>query len=510
VKDQKLFKASKAQTAVELAVFGAILIFVLGVLIRYATNFNFVQNQSLEAMRIAFRESFLAGQAESASRNSASILFIEDRKEAENTKYGSLSRTPYIVSGNGIFTQNLYLATDWGHTENLPVMDVFINGRHFTFTTAGFKSVLLSRAATAGALTGCKGNTVVRCLPNDNDSSVWTPGPVECVAQEPQYAGLPDPRNPYIFRWLERGDCPSAGSGNDQPCATILTKIDNGNKAKFCSRTDDPICNDRFDLNRDGVPDVAADAATRLAFAWQWYRIPATNQFINLRDGLNVSVDIDGDMKEEQIIQMEDRHCCTYKAYEATCPDMDKDEDKYKRKAPITKVYVIDSQEGDLDLTYNTVDQNRYNLPAPGLKDNPKMLTIMRKPATGEKGGTRLEVMEGRLYGTGQFARQTQKQDRIDIIERKMQLSNDTGRFIPGPSSPNPDVEVACLTDAVGRTENIKGFITETKDYVSCCSNSQNIYRTCFDKTSRMLYVRSAIQDKRGRRWITDIEEAQK
>jgi len=495
VKWKKLSWASKAQTAIELAVFGAILIFILGVLIRYATNFNFVQNQSLEAMRIAFRESFLAGQAESASRNSASILFIEDRKEAENTKYGSLSRTPYIVSGNGIFTQNLYLATDWGHTENLPIMDVFINGRHFTFTTAGFKAVRLALTLGEGA--------------DDFEKNHCKRGPVESYPNPPT--------NSKIIGW--DSDCLGPGKG----CATLLTRIERGDLSKFCNSSPCPYnsgfdVNNRFDLDRDGATDVTG-ATTRQAFAWQWDRVKATNRNINLKNGINVSLDVDGDLKEEQIIKMISQECVIYTPHETTVALSSNVFDAGKRIAQpgaIKIVFVIDPQEGDLDFSYNTVDQNKYNLPQPGLTDHSSMLSMTRPPGPG-RDGTGLEVMEGRLYGTGQFARQTQKQDRIDIIERKIQLSNDTGRMYncidadPDNGCDNPDVRVVCpdpFPKPVPWPVNSKGFVTETKDYVSCCSGA-NSNRTCFDRKSRVLYVRSAVQDTRGRRWITDVERAQ-
>ena len=44
-------KYLRAQTALELAVFGAILIFVVGVIIRQALSSAYMQNQNLRAMR---------------------------------------------------------------------------------------------------------------------------------------------------------------------------------------------------------------------------------------------------------------------------------------------------------------------------------------------------------------------------------------------------------------------------------------------------------------------------
>jgi hypothetical protein len=48
----------KAQAAVELAVFGAILIFVLGTIVRSAVGNSFTQNQNFKAMRMAMLASW--------------------------------------------------------------------------------------------------------------------------------------------------------------------------------------------------------------------------------------------------------------------------------------------------------------------------------------------------------------------------------------------------------------------------------------------------------------------
>ena len=66
----------KAQAAVELAVFGAILIFLLGTIVRSAANNSYQQNQNFKAMRMAMLASWNGSKAGTTSHNSASILFI--------------------------------------------------------------------------------------------------------------------------------------------------------------------------------------------------------------------------------------------------------------------------------------------------------------------------------------------------------------------------------------------------------------------------------------------------
>jgi hypothetical protein len=37
----------------------------------------------------------------------------------------------------------------------------------------------------------------------------------------------------------------------------------------------------------------------------------------------------------------------------------------------------------------------------------------------------------------------------------------------------------------------------------SCCSTPSFMYQSCFDKTSKKLFIRSRIEDQRGRMWAT-------
>jgi hypothetical protein len=144
----------KAQTVIELAVFGAILIFVLGVIIRQAMSFSYIQNQTLKAMRVALATSYKYSEgimdtapandqngAGVASRNRASILLIEDRLTADSAKYGSIDRNPYINSASGTFSRNLFLPVDVGESYNLPMIDMLVNGIHFPLSTSAFRTI---------------------------------------------------------------------------------------------------------------------------------------------------------------------------------------------------------------------------------------------------------------------------------------------------------------------------------------------------------------------------------
>jgi len=444
---------SRAQTASELAVFGAILIFVLGLIIRHATSFNYYQNQSLEAMRLAFRQSFISGvQSNNASRVFANVLFIEDRKDVDITssKFGPQARVPYIVSGSGSFTPHLFMGTDWGHPENLTKMDIYINGKHFTFTTAALKTILIDPADPASEIP---------------DTAYWR----DASDDPPCFRDLSgNPKGCYIF-WAQ---ITNSDRHFDDSCDCCFD-LDRSNNSPF----DPDACPAHFD-----VP--VAPAAQRENFSWQWKEVKMTTRGINLQTGRNSRVDVDGDLKEETIMRMED-------AFEFPCTvDEGCHASSYMTKKSsligaffplgpriIHEVNYMDMQEGDLDFTYNgDVDTG----PRPGLMEGSTIFSFVN--------GTYLSIEEGKLYGGGtQYIRDVQRQDRVDMIERVIQLSNDTGRFCSGgnPSAANPAVE-ACG---------------------SCEDDPNNRYVTCFDPATLKLYVRSKIEDIRGRKWITDVSK---
>lgn len=134
-------QATAGQAATELAVFGAILIFLLGTIVRTAAGNGFTQNQNFKAMRMAMLDSWNGAKANNISRNSASILIIEDRLSPDSSKYGDMDRNPYIANSSGTFTYLLmYPLAASEVAQNLPIMDVYIDGQHFPFTTAAWKT----------------------------------------------------------------------------------------------------------------------------------------------------------------------------------------------------------------------------------------------------------------------------------------------------------------------------------------------------------------------------------
>jgi len=130
-------KGQRAQTAVELAVFGAILIFVMGTIVSSAVSRGNQQQSVLKATRMALTMSYITSDTNKiASRNIASVIILEDRLTAASAKYGAIDRVPFLLQASGAHSSNMFMPVDFGDSEDIPVLDVFVNGKHFSFTTA--------------------------------------------------------------------------------------------------------------------------------------------------------------------------------------------------------------------------------------------------------------------------------------------------------------------------------------------------------------------------------------
>ena len=148
-KRQKLFR--QKQAVMELAIFGAVFLFVLGSLVNKSMTISYQQNAQIKAMRIALAMSYYySHEVTSASRNNASVIFIEDRLSAGAGKYGSFDRVPIIASGAGTLSRNLYMPVDFGDWGDIGRVDVFINGKHLVLTNADFTTIKVEGAVAMG------------------------------------------------------------------------------------------------------------------------------------------------------------------------------------------------------------------------------------------------------------------------------------------------------------------------------------------------------------------------
>ncbi|MFA6379297.1 MAG: hypothetical protein WCX16_05925, partial [Candidatus Omnitrophota bacterium] len=132
----------------------------------------------------------------------------------------------------------------------------------------------------------------------------------------------------------------------------------------------------------------------------------------------------------------------------------------------------MDGQNGDLNMGYETIDKLQGK-PSPGFVSGKAKIKTY---AVGDLDMTQTAQGAQSLYTS------KQTKDIINVIEREIQLSNDTGRFVPGDAQfDNPDVDVACHDSGS-----------------NCCESAQNKYRTCFNRSNLILYVRSLTTNKIG------------
>ena len=641
LRNRKGFFSKAAQSIAELAIFGAILVFVLGLIIRYVAGINMNQTAQLKAMRLAMKMSY----AETADgnnpdfydtkRKTASVVLIEDRAEVGTRKFGPQKRSSVVASGSGTYTKLLMMPTLEG--SDPPVLDLFINGEQFPLTTAEFRTIRLAYIDTKGTVER-KDDEIFPCHPNAATEDV---GPNSLSFYGIEDAMLCDPNIDFRPYWAENCTYWRAHK-KYYGCVVLLNKIINNpsdQRSYFCKNVNTPGCHpddidkpwemdiyDRFNLDRSGtrmypwgpdpsvisgfdpydpstwddVPDNQCDYEPDRGYCdalfdgctewddsgtpgdrsddiclngeaggypWQWNKFKGTNYKIGFKEGRFSSFDIDFDGKEETLIEFRDmfgRHTTVYRdqkdPYKAN-GDMDRNSNwkkgepaKKLEETTVIEVVVLDFQEGDWDTTYNDLDKKKWEQQAPPgspapptLKQETRMYTFsnvsqgwIKRIAERDTRlipfpRTYLLIEEGKLFQTDpnnpsdrQFIRNTRRTDRADIIERQIQLSNDTGRLCVNPQDTSrirnqdntfteivcccPDSGDGCPTSDVREDSNYQcnpnaGDPTNASD-PGCYYQVDGIaYRHCFDRDSKILYIRSNILEQRGRKWITDVED---
>jgi len=144
-------KSRKAQAILELAVFGAILIMLLGVLVNYGLRYNFAQKAMISAFRKALAESAKKNeQDEEINNGQASYTLIQDKhipNPANPFAVGSVG--PAMSSASVVRTCRLHETADWKftgedqnpHPEELPktIIQIQDHEPYYSYKTAAFR-----------------------------------------------------------------------------------------------------------------------------------------------------------------------------------------------------------------------------------------------------------------------------------------------------------------------------------------------------------------------------------
>ncbi len=552
-------KNKKAQTATELAIFGGVLMFVISAIVNQSLSSSYYQNQSYRAMRMALSMSFKHAEGAAGGRlyeagriqgnishNSASVLLVEDRLSARSAKHAAVDRTPHMVMGSGTYSRNLLMSVspefmdEWEY--QLPIVDIYVNGQHFPFSTARLKKVCLLSAS-------------------------------DCVPMTPDITGRPA----HIYNtathndWL---DIPGGSCGwtEDVPTATVNCSVLYGKESKaglsshFCTPSvcidecvwtttypyyqDHPAaCNlsvdDRFTLERSDMTHIvpATPQDIRDTFSWQWImylgivdgfewkaykacgasKVTATTKTPNgvpgIKKGAMVDVDRDGNMESVMDLEVESGGTQTPPGY---CSNFfDHQYTPNPNQGRVNSVVVMDGNDGDVDFSEDGIG---VGPPKPGFDKTVHMFTkVLEDDAI-------YLVEEGELYTLDhQHVRSAQRKNQVDWIQRRFQLTNNTGRFCyldgsgniqrttyvgdrgacGGDCTQNPlnPVEVCCAS-VLG-----KGCSSGGPDCFDSSNSVQNVLRTCLelgdvDRSIPVypeLWIRSRIRGRQGRKWVTEV-----
>jgi|CXWL01.1.fsa_nt_gi hypothetical protein len=474
-------RQSKAQAVTELAIFGAVLIFVIGAILRNSVDAGVQQQQTLKAMRWAMSKSLSGVRNSNKSRVAATVIFVEDRLAPDAGKFGSMERSPIVQVSSGVFTNNMFLPLDWGENYNLSLMDVIVNGVHFSLSTEKFIAydIRLDPNNPAQIRVWDLTNNVVTYFPKDGN-------------------------------WLD--NCSGALG-----CPLFYTLIPLNN-SKFCATTcpNSIISMDqRFDLNRNNV--YADDPVTqRSRMNWQWDAVRGLKSTsaleIDIENVIYPNFDVDGDRKDETIYavnppQLWARTGAAYDVQTGAEPLVSPAVDMAALQASsantdvIQQLYVVDRNKGDVDSSTDDLDLLARGITA---FDRGLLRDISLYSQTND--GTYLEINEGRAFvpnyiAGSQFVRSTTKKDAVDVITRLFKLDNNSGRFCGTVSG----TRWATIGNDGALPNPVEYCVNTTLFPGATCFTPATVSSTCYDAGSKTLFIRSRVTDKSGRRWATQV-----
>lgn len=532
-------QSAKGQAAMEVAIFGAMIIFLIGAIIRFTVSSQYTQNQDFKAMRLALSKSLESSNAGRTERNNASVMYIEDRLVPEFNKYGGLERTPLVAQGSGSMTNLIMYPIDEGDIVGaIPKTDVYINGQYFPLSTAAFRAKIL--VPPIG----------VDFEPDPNFSYLDYRGwDYTCLCSTQKVDGVEKEictGCPLIYQVIPNGGREFCTEEYCRGYLTLFEKFNLNRNSNYCD--DPPSCRPKYEkvindhCKRNSIP--AGQSVCWDDVAWQWNAArgivgdedSGISQYIKPDQAQYPSYDIDNDRKEEVVYALNRINYDDISKSVGLTPEMVEDvKDQLKKAATnyyartglsniqtliedlkklraagvVTDVLVIDYQDGDLDLTH---DNSSPGSPR-GLQNETAIYTRMRQ----ENGdnvdtGTYFMIKEGKLYNpdNGQVVRSVNKRDQVDLVERRILLSNNTHRFCR-----RNNTRPTCVDDAPKSGSNCEVAVNPVEVCVddtgqsefSGCFSKSNVSKTCMDTKSGMIYVRSIIQNRGGHKWITDVSD---
>ncbi len=437
-----------AQALIELAVFSAILFYLIGVSASTYLNGAYQQNSRLQMMRTALLKSYQSSKNGFADRSSGSFLMFDDRLGVDVGKYGATDRQPIIASGSGNMSTQVMQTVAWKDVDNLPVMDLRVNGQSFVLRTAGFANyyVFIPTGTAYSTINNVPAGAGAEVHIAIADPTSDTNEKLDCGAA----LGLPKAhlRDESLRRLTYEA------SNHTDFLAKKITYADascgsNGNRA--------------FDYRRTGVASSVFplhDCTTTAYWSWQFDTVATVAGKIDSGNGSFPQYDVDGDLSEETLFALEAKTCSGYTAYRAA---------------------VMASSLGDVDNTTSYLDyENQYD--KPGFRTDMRIYSSLT--------GTSLDINDASALSTS-----TVTKNQNDIVERIYQLNKN----MPDPQDFYTRNKAVISTMCSGASDTEQ--LASAGAVADCCASST---QTCFDQTNKRLYVRSQISDIRGRKWTTN------
>jgi len=592
--------AKAGQAATELAVFGAILIFLIGTIMRTAVGNSFTQDYNFKAMRMAMLASWndtKINQGPNASavtaHNSASILFVEDRLSPDASKYGDIDRNPFVAQGAGTFTYNLLYPLSDAQDINagLPVMDVFINGVHFPFSMSSYviKNEISRQSSCPSNTSTCAYNQCMRNL------TEWVGGNVSegsfastqfapvvpltkaCAALTPATAQKNcqvDNNALVIFSDLITADVlvGTAGSVYNSANTALVNPslttpfVDTAQWQGFVSMYNSSFSGQINKSYLNAILKVVQTTGTQYKLFYNIVPNGSTDpQFMQTAPtcsqhpcknnelsadrsfGSYAGTDLMFDLQRiynpypnPSLVpdSMRSSIGWEWQATAGTTANMiglNKDQQQYPsldidgRLRPVTIYDISQAPNGDPIVSYEDPDGGDIDSgwdpsiscgPKPGLLTGSEIFTF-----TGN--GTYLQVNEGKMFNpeSGQVVRSVNKRDTVDLVQRMIQLTNNTTRFCTPCADGSACVQNSngvyacsngngCVINGPGTNlctgancanpNSVEACVSESSGTPRPCFTTTNMPLTCYDTTSNILYVRSRLQDRRGTFWMTN------
>ena len=445
----------RAQALIELAVFSAILFYLIGASATSYINNTYEQNARLQTMRRALQLSYKSSNAGLANRSSGSFLIFDDRLTGDVTRYGATDRQPIISAGSGYMSAQVMQTVAFKEVQHLPVMDLSVNGQHFVLRTAGFANyyVFIPDAALSVYY------ATINSVPAANEAQIHVASmneeDLDCataLSRPPAYARQEATRRLTFERY--------AYSDTKDYFYKKVTYADASCGTDTGGRPRRPFDYRRTGNMNEAYPDYSSGCAGGAYWAWKYDTLDNISKSIDTGNGSFPQWDVDGDLNEETLYALESRTCPGYSVYRAA---------------------IMASSLGDMDSTTSNLDyDNPYD--RPGFRNDMRIYSSLD--------GTSLDIAESPSKSIS-----TTKKNQNDLVERIYQLNKNMAD--PDDFISRNNIGVVCTGDTDAAMIASKGTKTD------CCGTLGGS-QTCFDRTNKRLYIRSPISDTRGRKWITD------